>query len=164
MPTLTADALRHLEYAMASTAGAAEVDAALAGASLTTIPTIAGVIRSSSPSAGVGYAAGAGAAVTQPTSRTTGVTLNAVCGAITTNNASLAAGAEASFTVTNSAVQVGDVVVVCARSGQTAGTSVPQVTAVANGSFEITLSNLNGSTADTGAMVINFAVIKAVSA
>lgn len=125
---------------------------------------LTGLLTSSSPSAGIGYAAGAGAAVTQLTNRTTGVTINAITGAITTNNASLAAGAEAAFTVTNSSVAIGDVVVLSARSGQTAATSIPFVTAVAAGSFQITLSNFNAATADTGAMIINFAVIKAVSA
>lgn len=121
-------------------------------------------ITSSSPTAGIGYATGAGAAVTQITSRATGVTITGLSGAITTDTTSLAAGAEATFTVTNTSVAVGDVVLVSARSGQTAATSIPFVTAVAAGSFNITLSNFNASTADTGAMIINFAVIKAVSA
>lgn len=108
------------------------------------------------------YTTDAANTVTQATNRTTAVTLNALSGKITTNNASLAAGAEAEFTVNNNRVAAGDVVVVCAASGQTAGTSIPVVTAVANGSFKITLTNLHASTADTGAMVINFVVIKAV--
>ena len=112
----------------------------------------------------LGYAAGAGGTITQQTNRSTGVTINTLCGAITTTATSLAAGAEATFTVTNSTVAIGDCVIVTARSGQTAATSIPFVTAVADGSFKITLSNFNASTADTGAMVINFAIIKAVSA
>ena len=123
-----------------------------------------GVPQSASPTAKIGYATGAGATVTQLTNRSTGVTINATCGAITTDATSLAAGAEASFVVTNSAVEIGDVVVACARSGQTATTSVVHVIAVANGSFTLQLTNLAAATADTGAMVINFAVIKAVSA
>lgn len=123
---------------------------------------LAGLL-SSSPTAGIGYATGAGAAVTQITNRSTGVTVNAVTGKITTDATSLAAAAEATFTVTNSAVAVGDVIVLSARSGQSAGTSLPFVSAVAAGSFDITLSNF-GAGADTGAMIINFAVIKAVSA
>lgn len=111
-----------------------------------------------------GYETGAGSTVTQITNRSTGVTINAVCGQITTDDTSLAAGAEATFTVTNSEVAATDVVVVSAASGQTTSTSVPLVTAVAAGSFDITLTNLHASTADTGAMVINFAVIKSVSA
>src|SRR3972149_2773737 len=121
-------------------------------------------LQSTSATGGIGYATGAGSTVTQITNRSTGVTINAICGAITTDATSLAAGVEATFTVTNSAVAIGDTVVLSARSGQTAATSVPIVTAVASGSFYITLTNLHASTADTGAMIINFAVIKAVSA
>lgn len=124
-----------------------------------------GVISSNAPTGnGIGYATGAGGAVTQLTNRSTGVTLSKLCGAITTDATSLAAGAEASFVVTNTTVAVGDVVVVAARSGQTADTSIPVVTAVAAGSFTITLTNIHASTADTGAMIINFVVIKAVGA
>lgn len=111
-------------------------------------------------SAGLGYTRGAGGAVTQITSRATGVTLNSLCGQITTDSTSLAAGAEAAFVVTNSRVKATDVVVACAASGQTSTTSVVHVTAVADGSFTLQLTNLAGATADTGAMVINFAVIK----
>lgn len=122
---------------------------------------VTGNITSSGGS--IGYATGAGGSVTQATSRSTGVTLNKISGAITTNNTSLAAGAEAQFTVTNSTVAIGDVILLSTRSGQTSNTSVAFVTAVAAGSFQITLSNLNATTADTGAMVINFIVLKAVS-
>lgn len=121
-------------------------------------------LRSSGAASGIGYTTGAGGAVTQITSRSTGVTVNAICGAITTDPTSLAAGAEATFTVTDSSVAIGDVVVVSLRSGATAGTSIPVVTAVAAGAFDITLTNLHATTADTGASIINFAVIKAVAA
>lgn len=101
---------------------------------------------------------GVTATVTQATDRSTGVTINAPSGQITMNSASLAAGAEAKFTVTNSFVTTNSVPVVALQSGQTASTSVVSVTAVAAGSFEITVSNLNAATADTGAGVINFIV------
>ena len=42
-------------------------------------------VFSSSASDGIGYSTGAGAAVTQITSRATGVTINAICGKITTD-------------------------------------------------------------------------------
>lgn len=113
---------------------------------------------------GLGYNAGAGATITQQTNRTTGVTINTICGTIVTNATSLAAAAEAEFTVTNSKVAITDVVILAAQGGQTAGTSFAYVSAVASGSFKITLSNLHAATADTGAMTINFAVIKAVAA
>ena len=123
-------------------------------------------ITSSSSTAGVGYATGAGSTVTQATNRTTGVTINTVSGAITTNNASLAAEAAATFTVTNSSVAIGDTIVVSQRSGSNGGNTNVYVSAVAAGSFAITVANNNAAagTAETGAIIINFAVIKAVSA
>jgi hypothetical protein len=106
-----------------------------------------------------GYATGAGAAVTQATSRTTGVTINAPCGAVTLFSAA-GSTAAASFTVTNSTVQATDVIVLSQRSG--ANKYVLLVTAVANGSFEVTVYTTGGTT--TEAPVINFAVIEAVTA
>lgn len=115
---------------------------------------------------GIGYATGAGATVTQATNRTTGVTINALCGTITTNNASLAAEAAASFTVTNSAVNLGDVVVVSQRSGAVGVMTDVVVIAVAQGSFTLAVMNGNAAagTAETGAILINFAVIRGVTA
>jgi hypothetical protein len=101
--------------------------------------------------------------VTQATDRSTGVTINAPSGQITMNAASLAAAAEATFVVTNSFVKSTSVPVIALASGQTANTSVVSVTAVTNGSFSITVSNLNAATADTGAGVINFIVFGGVA-
>ena len=103
-----------------------------------------------------------GAAVTQATSRATGVTINAPAGAITMNAASLAAGAEATFTVTNSFCTLTSVPVIALRA---IGTGTPQVyvSAVANGSFDITIANLHAATADTTADVINFIVFNGSS-
>lgn len=121
---------------------------------------------STSPLAGLGYATGAGASVTQITNRATGVTINAICGKITTDATSLAAEASAVFVVTNSAVAIGDVVVCSIRSGSVALNTQVEVSAVAAGSFSLTVINNNvaSGTAETGAIVINFVVIKAVSA
>ena len=112
---------------------------------------------------GVGYATGDGGTVTQITNRTTGVTLNTLAGAITTNNASLAAEATADFVVTNSKVAIEDTVVLSMRSGSNGGGTLVNVIGVANGSFTIRVHNGNvaAGTAETGAIVINFAVIKA---
>lgn len=116
-------------------------------------------------STGIGYKTTVGGAVTQITSRATGVTLDKLCGTITTDATSLAAAAEATFVVTNSKVVATDVVVVCVKSGgTTVGSTIAVVTAVAAGSFSITVTNLHASTADTAALVINFAVIKSVAA
>lgn len=106
---------------------------------------------------------GPGAAIAQQSNRSTAVTINAICGVITGNGASLAAGAEATFTVNNNTVGLMDVPVLAVRSGPTASTSVFSVSAVAAGSFNIRARNLSANTADTGAPIINFVVIKAVN-
>lgn len=108
----------------------------------------------------LGYGTGTGGAVTQATNRTTGVTLSNSTGAITTNNTSLAAGASATFTVTNTIVTAVDVIVLAIKSGQTNKETSVAVTAVAAGSFDITVHNKNATTAETGSIIINFVVIK----
>lgn len=96
--------------------------------------------------------------VTQATNRSTDVTLNATAGQITTDDASLAAAAEATFTVNNSYVTAKSVVLISHASGG-AGTPFVFVSAVAAGSFDITMTNLHASTANDAASVINFVVI-----
>jgi hypothetical protein len=101
-------------------------------------------------------------AVTQITSRATGVTLSTLAGTITTDPTSLAAGAEITFTVTNTKVAATDTVVCCVKSGGTTpGSTQATVSAVAAGSFDITINNLHASVADVAALVINFYVLKA---
>jgi hypothetical protein len=90
------------------------------------------------------------------------VTLNTVTGQITTHDASLAGGAEVSFVVTNSSVAAADVPIVAIQSGATTGTYVASVSAVAAGSFTVTLSNL-GTTAGE-ALVLNYVVLKGAAA
>lgn len=111
---------------------------------------------------GYGTKTGVGGAVTQLTSKSTGVTLNTICGAITTNNAALGAGAYVSFTVTNSTIAETDVVICNIKSGGTANAYHAFVTAVAAGSFTITLQNITAGSLSE-APVINFAIIKAVA-
>ena len=128
------------------------------GAATGTSLTATGVIASTG-TAGVGYATGAGGAVTQITSRTTGVTLNKTSGAITLFSAAGSATA-ATFTVTNSTVAATDVIILNQKSGTDLYDLM--VTAVAAGSFNITFRTTGGTT--TEQPVFNFAVIKAVSA
>lgn len=97
--------------------------------------------------------------VTQQTNRSTAVTIDSTIGQITTDATSLGAGLEAKFVVNNKYVTAKSVIVINAASGQTADTSIPTVIAVTDGAFTIQLTNLNASTADTGAMVINFIVL-----
>jgi len=120
-------------------------------------------ITSISPTAGIGYATGAGGAVTQATNASTGVTLNKICGQITTVALTTAAGAEETFTVTNSTVDANDVVAV-STTYDGAGTPFVSVRAVGAGSFKIVISNLHASAALDAALVVNFVVIKSVAA
>jgi hypothetical protein len=102
-------------------------------------------------------------AVTQATSITTGVTCNAYSGVITTVSQTVAGGAEASFTVTNSKVSATDTVSVAIKTHTSAGLFFPAVTTVANGSFRISLANLDAA-AGNNVLVLNFVVHKAEAA
>lgn len=163
----TAGTVRVALYPTSVTGSSTTVSGAASVGSLSSSGAIAGAagLTTSGPTgAGLGYATGAGGAVSQATDRTTGVTLNKLTGAITTQATSLAAAAIVSFTVTNSTVAIGDTIILSIRSGPTTVGTIAYVTTVAAGSFQITLKNGHASTADIGAAIINFAVLKAVSA
>lgn len=98
-------------------------------------------------------------AVTQATSITTGVTCSAYTGVITTVSQTVAAGAEAEFTVTNTKVRATDVVVACIKTHTSAGEFIVGVSAVAAGSFKLRLTNLHASAAGDNVLVINFVVL-----
>ena len=116
-------------------------------------------ILSSGATNGVGYSTGAGGTITQITSRTTGVTINKINGAITLVSAAGSAAWQ-SFTVTNSAMAATDRVVVDQKSG----TDLNQihVTNRAAGSFQITFATTGGTT--TEQPVFGFSIIKGVEA
>lgn len=103
---------------------------------------------------------GGQAAVTQGTNISTAVTCNSLTGVITTVSQTIAGGAEAEFTVNNNKVKATDVVAVCIKTHTSAGEFIAAVTAVADGSFKIRLTNLHASTAGNNVLVLNFAVIK----
>lgn len=105
--------------------------------------------------AGIGYSVGGGGAVTQATSRTTGVTLNTLAGAITLVSAA-GSTTPASLTVTNSQVGANDVPMVVQKSGTDAYSI--SVTAVAAGSFVITFNTKSGTT--TEQPVFSFVILK----
>lgn len=124
--------------------------------------TASGGITSSSPTAGIGYATGAGGAVTQLTDKSTAVTKNTITTAITLNNASLAANTSVSFTFTNSAIAATDTVLVTHQSAGTSG-SYNLNAFPGSGSAVITVRNITaGSLAE--AIVLRVTVIKSVSA
>lgn len=108
-----------------------------------------------------GYGAGAGGTVVQATSRTTGVTLNKVCGQITLFGPTTIGGhGNQEFTLTNSFIGANDVVVVCIKSGITSAQYTVGVTSVSTGSCKIALQNVNNATTPSDTPVLQFAVIK----
>jgi len=117
-------------------------------------------------SGGIGYGTGAGGTVTQATSKTTTVVLNKMCGKITMNNASLAAGATATFGLNNTFIQSTDLLLVNAiQIGGTYDTANYQIWASPNSggnSASICVKNISGG-ALTDALQINFGVVKSVT-
>lgn len=114
----------------------------------------------------IGYTGtGTGGAVTQATSRTTGVTLDKICGEITLFGPAVVSGHSVeSFTLTNNKIAATDVVHCCFKSGMTDSKLGVAVTAVAAGSCQITVNNHTNNNSTSETPVINFVVIKAVNA
>jgi hypothetical protein len=134
---------------------------AVTATSFTSVPST-GAITSSSATAGIGYATGAGGAETQLTSKSTSVTLNTVTGRITMHNAALSANTTVTFTLTNSAIAANDLLVLNHVSGGTAGAYALNAQAAA-GSASINVRNITAGSLSE-AIVIGFAVIKSVVA
>jgi hypothetical protein len=109
-----------------------------------------------------GYATGSGGVVTQLTDKSTGVTLSKSTGQITLAGAALAASTTVSFTLTNTVIEAGDILIMNHISGGTAGAYLLNAQSSA-GAASINVRNISlGSLSE--AIVIAFAVIKAVSA
>jgi hypothetical protein len=109
-----------------------------------------------------GYTTAAQTAVTQATSKSTGVTANTSAGRITMNNAALAGATAVSFVLTNSIISTNDVMIVNVASnttGSAAGAYTTYVSYLAAGTALITLRNLTASTSYSEAVVINYAII-----
>lgn len=96
--------------------------------------------------------------VTQATSKTTGVVFNVKRGTITTASTALAAGATATFTVTNSTVVSNNVVILSLNTGATTGAYRYWIETVATGSFSITIENRSAGSLSE-ALSFNFAII-----
>lgn len=110
---------------------------------------------------GLGYATGAGGTVTQAASKSTGVTLNKLCGEITMNAAALATNTVVSFVLTNSFIAAGDAIILNHTSGGSIGYYTLNGRCAA-GSATIDVIHQYGSSRSE-AIVIRFAVIKAVT-
>jgi hypothetical protein len=132
----------------------------LGNATATSITSTSNILISSAGK--LGYATGSGGTVTQATSKTTGVTLNKSNGQITLNAAALGADTTASFTLTNTVIAAGDVLVLNHISGGTAGSYLLNAQSAA-GSASINVRNITAGSLSE-AIVIAYAVIKAVTA
>ena len=109
----------------------------------------------------IGYSPLAQTAVTQLSSKSTGVIANTSAGQITMNGASLAAATNVTFTLTNSLLSGKDVIIVnVASANATAGAYNVWVSSMLAGSATITLRNITAGPL-LEAVVINFAIIHA---
>lgn len=107
----------------------------------------------------LGYTAAAQSTVTQQTSKSTGVTINASAGQITMNNASLNGTTNVAFTMTNNKISAKDVVIVNVAGGVASNSTYNcWVSGHGAGTCDIVLRNISGG-ALSEAVVINFAVI-----
>jgi len=109
-----------------------------------------------------GYATGAGGGVLQATSKATTVVLNKSCGQITMDASALAASTTVTFTMTNSVIESGDVIVMNHITGGTLGAYT------LNASCGVGTADINVRNVTLGALseavVLRFAVIKVVDA
>jgi len=98
--------------------------------------------------------------VTQGTSITTAVTVNALNGIITTVSSTLAANARTSFTVNNSLVTATSRIIVSVQYDEAAtGIPVVGVSDITAGSFKVVLSNASSAAALNAALRIHFLII-----
>jgi len=109
-----------------------------------------------------GYSTGSGGTVTQATNKTTGVTLNKPTGQITLNAALLASDTTVSFTLTNTVIEAGDILILNHISGGTAGSYLLNAQSAA-GLASINVRNITAGSLSE-AIVIAFAILKAVVA
>jgi len=110
----------------------------------------------------LGYTTGSAGTVTQATSKSTSVTLNKSNGQITLNAAALGADTTVSFTLTNSIIAAGDVLILNHISGGTAGSYLLNAQSAA-GSASINVRNITAGSLSE-AIVIAYAVIRATTA
>jgi len=98
--------------------------------------------------------------VTQGTSITTGVTVNALNGIITTVSTTLAAATTTNFTVTNSDVLATSKILVSLEYDEAAtGIPVVRVADIVAGSFKVVLANASAAAALNNVVKIHFLII-----
>jgi hypothetical protein len=159
-PTLTTPVITNPTVTTGTFTSPALVTPTLGVATGTSLSTTGNQVISSTGKHG--YATGSGGTVTQGTSKATGVTLSKSTGQITLDGAALAASTTVSFTLTNTVIEAGDILILNHISGGTAGSYLLNAQSAA-GSASINVRNISlGSLSE--AIVIAFAVIKAVTA
>lgn len=123
-----------------------------------------GYVKSTDPVEGLGYGTGAGDAVTQGTSKSTGVTLTGCSGTITTHNESMADGEIKEFFVTNSSARTYDTLAIGHISGGTLGAyKVDWYGMIALNGFYVRIENISGGPLGE-ALDIHFNIIRGVQA
>lgn len=121
-----------------------------------------GALLSNGATSGIGYTTGAGGTVTQATSKATAVTLNKATGAITMNNAALAAATIVTFVLNNTAVAATDLIMATHESGGTTGAYTVNCRATGAGAAACDVRN-NTAGSLSEAIVIRFSVNKSVN-
>ena len=106
----------------------------------------------------IGFGPAGFGTVTQLTSKSQGVTVNAKCGVVTMHNASLASNSAIQVTMTNSAISGTDVVNVNQGTGGTAGSYQAHCVSVAAGSAIFRVVNTSAGSLGE-AVTLNFVVI-----
>lgn len=110
---------------------------------------------------GIGYITGYGGTVTQATNKSTSVTLDKVCGTVTTHNAALAGDTSVQFTLTNSKIAAGDLIIIN-YTGAATPSSYNITGTCSAGAATINIRNVTtGSLSE--AIVISFAIFKATT-
>lgn len=118
-----------------------------------------GALRTTSASNPLGYNIGSGGAVTQLTSKSTGVTLDRPSGRITLDAEALNANTTVSFTLTNNTITADDSLLLTLSGVMGSMVNYNIWSYVANGSAVIAIRNISGGSL-SDAPTINFVVIK----
>lgn len=111
----------------------------------------------------LGYAPGVGATVTQSGAKTAAVSINALCGTITMDAATLNRVTGVSFTMNNSRLDGTDAIIANIAANATSAAYTLTVSKIAAGSAQFSLYNLLSGTDLSEAVQIRFAIIKAVN-
>ena len=110
----------------------------------------------------MGYSTGAGGAVTQTGSITSNITINKICGQITTVSSTFSSSSFVSFFVSNNTVGIDDTVIINLQSYTQENKYIINVVNVDVGSFYVQIFTPAAITSSES-LILNFSVIKAVS-